>query len=90
MLGPGWCVALLRTGLGLRGQRMRAVLLSKLLAKTFALVLANSPFHATLLGVGAACDAVGGRKVGDTEMKENKEMNSLVTSGEPRSALSNL
>ena len=63
MLGPGWCVALLSTGLRLR-------------------VLASSPFPATLLSLGVACDAVGAQKAGDTEMEESREVSSLVTRDE--------
>ena len=88
MVGPWWYVALLRTGLGLRGQRIRGVLSSKLLTQTFALVLASSPFHATLLR--AACDAVGARQIGGAEMEGNRKVSCLVTGPNPSSTLSYL
>ena len=52
----------------------------KLLADALALVLASSPFHARLLSSGTVRDADGTQKVGDAEVKENKEVSSsLVT-----------
>ena len=61
----------------LTGQRIRGGLLRKLFADAFALVLASSPFHATLLGLGTARDAVGAWKVG-AKVKEDREASCLV------------
>ena len=54
MMGPWWYVALLGTGFWAACQRIQGVLPSKLFTFTFALVLASSPFHATVLGLRAA------------------------------------
>ena len=40
---------------------------------------ARSPLQASLLSLWTARDAVGAREVGDTEVKENREVRSLVT-----------
>ena len=51
-------------------------LLRTLLAKALAIVLARSPFQATLLGLRTAHNAVGAREVGDANVKEDKEAQS--------------
>ena len=74
-----WRVVRRGTGLGLRGQGVRDGLLRKLLAKALAVVLASSTFHATLLGLTTAHNAVGAWKVGDVKVKKDREVRILVT-----------
>ena len=59
-------------------------MLRKLFADAFALVLASSPIHATLLSLGTACDAVGAWKVGGAKIKEDREVSGLVTGSEAK------
>ena len=59
-------------------------LLCKLLAEALAIMLARRPFHTVVFSLITAHDAVRPRKVGDTEMKEDSEVISLVTKSETK------
>ena len=58
-------------------------LLSKALAKAFPFLLACSSLKSTDLGMGAACDTTGTRKVGGTEMKEDRVVRGQVAWRKP-------
>ena len=67
-----------RTGLGLRGQRVRGRLLCEPLALTDAVVFASSTLHATFLSVRTAHDAVGS-PARLAKVKEDREVRRCQT-----------
>ena len=44
----------------------------------FAVVLASGSLHATVLGLGTACDLAGTREVGDTEVESDREVRGQI------------
>ena len=68
---------------GVCGRGIWCGLLSKALAKAFAVVLASGSLHATVLGLGAARDAAGASEVSDVEVEENREVRGPITWREP-------